>query len=137
MIRGSTAASILLAIWSIQIASGDPVSDGQWFHGFLQTAKVHAFSAGAGVTVALIDTGVDAKHPDLLGSVIEGTDLLDQADGRTDIDGHGTSMAGLIAAHGRVSGVAPDAKVLPVRISAHGQGSTDTLAQGVRWATSH
>src|SRR5205085_435738 len=83
-------------------AQADTVRAGQWYLGFLDVADAHRYSEGAGVTVGLVDTGVDGTHPDLTGSVLPGTALFPGAtgDGQTDIDGHGTGMAGLIAGHG-------------------------------------
>jgi type VII secretion-associated serine protease mycosin len=116
-------------------SAADNISDGQWYHEFLNTAQAHQLSKGEGVTVAVIDSGVDGAHPDLAGSVLSGTDLTgSQGDGRTDVDGHGTAMASLIAAHGRVRGVAPAAKILPVRTHIQSQGGTSKFAEGIRWA---
>ncbi|MBN1173182.1 MAG: S8 family serine peptidase [Micromonosporaceae bacterium] len=76
------------------------------------------------MTVAVLDTGVDATHPDLEGSVLKGIDAWSSAkDGRTDHDGHGTAVASLVAGHGHgaggssgILGVAPKAKILPITI---------------------
>jgi len=94
-----------------------PVRDSQWHLKFLNVAEAHKHSQGEGVVVGVVDTGVDATHPDLAGSVLPGKDLSGgtSGDGRQDIDGHGTSMAGLVAAHGSALGVAPKARILPVR----------------------
>jgi type VII secretion-associated serine protease mycosin len=113
------------------------VSDGQWFHAFLHMAEVHKITKGAGVTVAVIDSGVDASHPDLSGSVLPGADFSSQGpgDGRKDTRGHGTGMAGFVAGHGRVKGIAPAAKILPVRTASGDFGSSAALAEGINWAT--
>lgn len=85
-------------------------------------SKVWPVSQGDGVIVAVIDSGVAADHQDLTGQVLPGVDFSgEQSDGRVDKDGHGTGMASLIAAHGHgdqagVMGLAPKAKILPVRI---------------------
>ncbi|MGW1107428.1 type VII secretion-associated serine protease mycosin [Streptomyces sp. NPDC002540] len=81
-------------------------------------------STGENVKVAVIDTGVDASNPDLLGQVLKGLDLAHRSPGdeRVDYDGHGTSMAGLIAGTGKSGGgdgafgLAPGAKILPIRL---------------------
>jgi len=97
-------------------AIADPIRDAQWHLGFLNVAEAHKHSRGEGVIVGVLDTGVDGGHPDLAGSVLPGVDFTSQnGDGRKDLDGHGTSMAGLIAAHGRALGIAPRAKILPIR----------------------
>ncbi|MFJ9589847.1 S8 family serine peptidase [Streptomyces acidicola] len=104
--------------------------------------KVWRTSEGAGVTVAVIDSGVDANHPDLAGQVLPGKDFTGEGSPHQDNDGHGTGMASLIAGHGHgandssgVMGLAPKTKVLPVRI----WSTKDTLkpgnwAEGVRYA---
>lgn len=119
------------------VAALDEVSDGQWYHQLLNTAQAHKITRGEGVIVAVLDSGVDATHPDLAGSVLPGTDLTGQGDGHTDVDGHGTAMASLIAAHGRVRGIAPAAKILPVRAFVKKQGGTSRFAAGVRWAVAN
>ncbi|HCU52334.1 MAG TPA: type VII secretion-associated serine protease, partial [Micromonosporaceae bacterium] len=137
MIRRATALICLLILMAGMPAhAADRVSDGQWFHTFLRTAEAHAITTGSGVTVAVIDTGVDASHPDLAGSVLPGADLVASGgDGRIDTDGHGTAMAGLIAAHGRVIGTAPQVKIFPVRYAATNEGGPlDDLAAGINWA---
>lgn len=81
-------------------------------------------STGKGVTVAVIDSGVDATHPDLQGQVLQGKDMVPgkQGDEHTDLEGHGTSMAGIIAGTGKMDGgkgafgLAPGAKILPIRL---------------------
>ncbi|WP_117212786.1 S8 family serine peptidase [Allorhizocola rhizosphaerae] len=117
----------------------DEVSDGQWFHQYLRTPEAHALSRGNNVKVALLDSGVDADHADLADSVLPGTDLTSTSggNGRIDSDGHGTAMAGIIAATGRVSGMAPEARVLPVRTTVSTSGAVSALAQGIRWAVAN
>lgn len=82
------------------------------------------------VLVAIVDSGVDAGNAHLADAVVAGTDLVDGGDGRTDISGHGTAVAGQIAARevagSGVVGVAPSSQILPVRVYA------DTSEQAVR-----
>jgi type VII secretion-associated serine protease mycosin len=109
--------------------------------------RVWALSTGAGITVAVVDTGVDAADPDLAGRVLPGVDLTGQAaDGRIDTsaDSHGTSVAGVIAADGasggpgRMTGLAPGALILPVRISASNTAQEPAaVAEGIAYAASH
>jgi membrane-anchored mycosin MYCP len=111
--------------------------------------KVWPFSTGAGTTVAVIDTGVDAFHPQLLGKVMPGYDFVrNVAQGDVDCVPHGTAEAGVIAAT-RLPGVgsyglAPGAKILPVRISEHAvvddksqPVDTRTLAAAITYAADH
>lgn len=130
----AAVASSVVLFGSTAPPMSDKVADGQWFHTFLSTAEISTVSQGNGVIVAVVDSGVD-DHPDLAGSVLPGYDLVGSSDGRTDTNGHGTAMAGLIAGHGRVAGIAPGARILPIRYKGSGlEGPVDQLALGVRWA---
>jgi type VII secretion-associated serine protease mycosin len=84
--------------------------------------RLSGIADGAGVLVAVIDSGVEATHPQLAGAVVPGVDLLDTAgDGRVDCVGHGTAVASIIAGRSRhgtaFRGVAPAASIFPVRVS--------------------
>src|SRR5438132_752585 len=91
-------------------------------------------ATGRGVVVALMDTGI-ADHPDLAGSVVARVDFVN--DGATSLDpgGHGTFLAGLVAAHGRTfSGVAPDAKLISLRVlDAQGRGTMHSVLAAFDW----
>lgn len=105
---------------------------------------VHAFEAwdvrrGEGAVVAVLDTGVDLDHPDLAGRLVEGVDLVDRGTPPDDPQGHGTIVAGVIAAvagNSRgVAGVAPQAQVMPIRVlDEQGRGTSDIVAAGIRHA---
>lgn len=121
----------------------DKISDGQWYVGFINLAIAQSASKGEGVKIAVIDTGVDANHPSLSGSVLPGADFTTESDssvgdGHIDVDGHGTGMASLIVGHGLVRGIAPRAKILPVRVkrTADSGGATQ-VATGINWAVAH
>ncbi len=120
-------------------AHADAVRDAQWHLSYLHVAEAQRISQGDGVIVGVLDTGVDASHPDLVGNVLPGTDLLDGGDGHRDEDGHGTGIAGLIAAHGRGSsgalGIAPRAKILPVRSNRDVRAGH--IAEAIDWAVEH
>jgi subtilisin family serine protease len=91
---------------------------------------------GAGVTIAIIDTGVDLDHPDLAANLIAGSSVF----GGTpeDGNGHGTNVAGIAAAALNgigVSGVAPSAKILPVKVlNDSGSGTVSGVANGIIYA---
>lgn len=95
-------------------------------------------STGAGVVVAVLDSGVDSEHPDLAGRVLPGRDYVDgSTDGREDPVGHGTTVASLVAGGGdRALGLAPEATILPVRVldEENRYQSAATVADGVIWA---
>ncbi|RII08014.1 Subtilisin E precursor [Streptomyces sp. YIM 130001] len=109
-------------------------------------------STGKGVRVAVVDTGVDARHPQLAANVDSGGGNFlpakdsrgrplerGAANGTSDSAGHGTRVAGIIAARPTpgtgFAGLAPDATILPVRHNdAAGNGSAGTLAQAIRYA---
>ena len=122
----------------------DEARDQQW-----QLRALHAESAweettGAGVTVAVVDSGVDGSHPDLAGQVLAGIDLVDVGgDGQSDPVGHGTSIAAFIAGRNDdedgVVGLAPGAKILPVRVldTQNRYEDATVVAKGVQWAVDH
>jgi type VII secretion-associated serine protease mycosin len=108
------------ALLGAPASAADTVRDKQWHLESLRVAEAHRISTGKGVTVAVVDSGV-SDHPDTNGSVLNGTDFVNRGgDGRIDHSGHGTKMAGLIAGHGKDGagslGIAPDAKILPIRV---------------------
>ncbi|GAA2223019.1 type VII secretion-associated serine protease mycosin [Streptomyces indiaensis] len=147
-----TAALVLLPVAT---ARADGIRAQQWALEAMHTQEAWQTTKGRGITVAVLDTGVEADHPDLAGNVLPGKDLVrfgaepgDRAWAR-----HGTAMAGIIAGHGHgpgdadgVVGIAPEAKILPVRViledgdpSRAKARSTrgNALAEGIRWAADH
>jgi subtilisin family serine protease len=95
---------------------------------------------GAGAVVGVADTGVDLTHPDLLDNLVQGRDFVGDVavDNPRDVHGHGTHVAGTIAAamNGTgVVGVAPEARIMPLRVlSDSGSGTTADVAEGFAWA---
>ena len=90
---------------------------------------------GSGIKVAVIDTGVDFDHPDLLGwgsdgKVIGGYNFIQPNQLPMDNNGHGTKVAGIIAADGSIFGVAPKAKILAYKVSEDGEGVSSELISG-------
>ncbi|MDG4761557.1 type VII secretion-associated serine protease mycosin [Micromonospora sp. WMMD710] len=141
---GQLAGAPLAVAPGDSVSRTDQVRDEQWQLDELRAETAWRSSTGRGVTVAVIDSGVDANHPDLVGQVLPGKDLVGVAGGAgPDPVGHGTTVAGLIA--GRkddkrgVVGLAPDARILPVRVLDERNRYDDALivAQGVRWAVDH
>ncbi|BAL81672.1 S8 family serine peptidase [Caldisericum exile] len=97
---------------------------------------------GTGIVIAIIDTGVDYTHPDLGGGfgpnykVIGGYDFGDKDPDPMDSNGHGTHVAGIAAADGKIKGVAPKAKILAYKIVAGGSrnASTENIIAGIERA---
>ncbi|MGB9770215.1 S8 family serine peptidase [Caldisericum exile] len=97
---------------------------------------------GTGIVIAIIDTGVDYTHPDLGGGfgpnykVIGGYDFGDKDPDPMDLNGHGTHVAGIAAADGKIKGVAPKAKILAYKIVAGGSrnASTENIIAGIERA---
>jgi serine protease len=121
----------------------DPLRTQQWDMTKIRVGDAWQKSTGAGVTVAVIDTGVDASHPDLVGQVLSGYDEITKTAGvSADPNGHGTHVSGTIAAltgNGvGVSSVAPNAKILPIRVlGADGSGYMSDAANGIIYAADH
>ncbi|MFH8472779.1 type VII secretion-associated serine protease mycosin [Streptomyces sp. NPDC018000] len=118
-----TAVLGLLLVGAVPV-SADSVRSDQWHLDAMKAEQVWKSSTGENVTVAVIDTGVNASNPDLSGQVLKGLDLAPGSPGdeRVDYDTHGTAMAGLIAGTGKSGGgdgafgLAPGAKILPIRL---------------------
>ncbi|MEV4495814.1 type VII secretion-associated serine protease mycosin [Micromonospora arborensis] len=111
----------------------------------LEPSSAWPLTRGAGVTVAVIDSGVSATHPLLSGQVLEGRDFNDLPDnqGQCDMVGHGTMIAGIIAGREGTgvpfSGVAPGARILPIRVLPSLKDTTDLrlpveIAAAIDWA---
>ncbi|MFI2350006.1 type VII secretion-associated serine protease mycosin [Streptomyces sp. NPDC019443] len=145
-------AAAALALLPTTPAHADGIRPQQWALSSMNTDRAWRTTKGEGITVAVLDTGVDDRHPDLTGSVLPGKDFIGfgARRGERAWARHGTAMAGIIAAHGHgpgsedgVMGIAPDAKILPVRVILEGTDKArekarnsrgNALAQGIRWA---
>lgn len=127
-------------------APGPPGAPEWWFDDWDVPALWAGGARGQGITIAEIDSGVNADLPELAGKVLAGRDFGDPAqDGTTDQDldefGHGTAMASLMVAEpgtANIAGLAPDARVLPIAIPLLGtstEGSASgSLPEAIRWA---
>ena len=121
-------------------AGNDEHRGSQWNLDRIHAPAAWERSTGAGVVIAVIDTGVEGTHPDLRGHVLTGYDAIAGVEGGdVDDNGHGTHVAGIAAAltgNGRgIAGVAPDARILPVKVlDADGGGYTSDTAEGIVWA---
>ncbi|MDG4865647.1 type VII secretion-associated serine protease mycosin, partial [Streptomyces sp. T-3] len=148
-------AAACLALLPSTAAHADSIREQQWALDVLHATEAWRTTQGEDMTVAVLDTGVDATHPDLKGNVLTGKDMVGFGARRGDPAwaGHGTGMASIIAGHGHgkgnadgVLGIAPKAKILPVRVILE-DGDKDrkkaratrgsALADGIRWAADH
>ncbi len=118
----------------------DPDYAKQWHLQTFEIERAWAHSRGNGITVAVLDTGVHAGHPDFGNRVLAGWNAVDQGNDSTDINGHGTKVAGVIAAvtdNGvGVASVAPQTRILPIRVSNTSDGSAymSDIARGLTYA---
>jgi type VII secretion-associated serine protease mycosin len=154
-VRGAAAG----AAAPLRGAPTDQIRSREWHLDALRAQKAWRYSRGRGVTVAVLDTGVDKRHPDLTGQVINGPDLTGglRRPGTRYWGLHGTSMASIISGHGHgpglsqgMMGVAPLSHVLSIRVTLEnddplrrdngqqaGTGDRDAVAQGIRYAVDH
>lgn len=119
----------------------DPLYADQWALGRVQAPCAWYYSTGSEeVTVAVIDSGIDLNHPDLVAQLRDdGYDFVDDDDDPSDENGHGTNVAGIIAAtinnDEGIAGLAPQVKILPVRVmNRRGKGSDEAIAAGIRYS---
>ena len=103
----------------------------------LDVARAQAIALGSGALIAIVDSGVDNTHPDLIGSVAE----TFAGASEPPPDSHGTEISGIISAHGIVRGIAPEAKLLDVRVFAPGHdrqavATSFNVVRGIDWALS-
>lgn len=126
--------------FGFSIRPNDPVSDQQYALNRLNASEAWKTTQGSSsIIVAVIDTGVDASHPDLQGKLVKGYDFVQGDTNPTDTVGHGTFVASLIAARSNdevgMSGVAPNVKIMPLKVmSGESDGSSTRIAQAIRYA---
>jgi type VII secretion-associated serine protease mycosin len=146
LLRKASVAGIAFAMVLATIgyrsgaAYADTVRTAEWHLEYLHVAAAQKLANGAGAVVAVVDSGV-SRHQDLAGALISGYDVVRPgSDPTSDQDGHGTEMASLIAGRGRghssgILGIAPSAKILPVKATTTGGGGTSiSLGHGISWA---
>ncbi|WP_113074501.1 S8 family serine peptidase [Petrotoga sp. 9PW.55.5.1] len=123
----------------------DPFLEYQYALELLDAETAWDTATGEGVIVGLLDTGTDGTHPDLQGQLVDGYDPVSKsvlyANEDSDSQGHGTHTAGIIAAKRNngegISGLAPDAKIMPIRIFIPGYIGDFAVADGIVWAVDH
>ena len=130
-------------------ASRDASFDRQWGLAKIGAPQAWAHSTGQGIRVGIVDTGVDLNHEDLAGRVVESTSCVGAAGdpakckgSAQDDQGHGTHVAGIIAANRDndlgIAGVAPDAQLVVAKaLSAAGAGTEEDINAGIKWVVDH
>lgn len=121
----------------------DPLISNQSYLEQIHAQK--AWDAGAGkdsIVIAVVDTGVELDHPDLKDKLVKGTNLIRPGAAPNDDNGHGTNVAGVIAAvadnDAGIAGIAWNAKIMPVKaLESDGNGDEDKLGEGIRYAVDH
>lgn len=117
------------------VTEGDPA---QYALAKLRLPEAHGLAHGKGVIVAVIDSAIDADHPELAGSIAASFDALDSK-GEPHV--HGTGIAGAIVAHARLMGSAPSAKILAIRAFGVTQGTAEsasfTILKSLDYAAAH
>jgi subtilisin family serine protease len=125
-------------LFALQLETAKAATEGdaaQYELAKLRLPQAHSLTKGDKVPVAVIDSGVDANHPELAGTVAETYDTLTAP---ITPHKHGTAIAGLIAAHGKLMGAAPGARILAIRAfagtGASAEGTTFNILKGLDWA---
>lgn len=135
----ATAVAVALCALPTAAVAADPLRPQQWNLDMVEADAAHATATGRGVVVAVIDSGVNAAHPDLQGRLLPGRDFVDRDDIPQDGDGHGTHIAGIVAANTGngegIESIAPGASILPIRVlDDNGDGFTEDVVAGIDYA---
>jgi len=124
-----------------EIAADDPQYTYQWHLPKIEAPTAWATSTGNGITVAILDTGVDPDHPDLVNRLVPGWNSVSLNDDTTPVNSHGTMVAGVIAAETNnaigVASVAYNAQLMPIRVTDAGSAYDSDIARGLTWAADH
>ncbi|MDQ3304542.1 MAG: S8 family serine peptidase, partial [Actinomycetota bacterium] len=132
------AVSLIVALPGVATASDDPFFSEQWGLEAIGAEAAWSQGRGAGMVIAVVDTGVDLDHEDLEDNLLPGRSFISSSPPQ-DGNGHGTHVAGIAAASTGnrigVAGVAPDASILPVKVlDEKGAGNVNDVAEGIAWA---
>ena len=129
----------------LSAAANDAYAGSEWHLGKIGANTAWDSAQGAGVIIAVLDSGIDASHPDLAGNLVPGYNFYDGNTNTADVCGHGTKVAGSAAAvtnnAAGVAGVAGQAKIMPLRIAYNTSGTCygwlSDIANGVTYAADH
>jgi subtilisin family serine protease len=123
-------------------SANDPYYSNAWHLAKIGTPIAWDTAKGAGVTVAILDSGVDGTHPDLVGKLVPGWNLVDNNSNTSDVYGHGTMVAGVVGAASNngigATSIAWDASLMPVRVAlTSGSAYISAIANGIIYAADH
>jgi subtilisin family serine protease len=140
-------AAGLLGVPTASAAPGPVNAPEYWFDTWHIPQLWRAGARGQGITIAEIDTGVNAQLPELAGRILSGKDFGESGNGQvdrsTDPFGHGTAMASIMVARRGtlgITGIAPGARILPIAVPLSGttdRSPDDHVAEAIRWAADH
>jgi thermitase len=121
------------------LQANDPYVGSQWHVPVMRAAPAWDVARGDGITIAILDSGIDSTHPDLASGLVAGYNFFDRNTNLTDVTGHGTPVAGTAAARLNnatgVAGLAGSARIMPLRISdASGWATFSAVAEAVTYA---
>jgi len=125
------------------LVPNDPYFGQQWAHTLIRTPAAWDITTGSSsITIAIVDSGIDENHPDLLNKIVAGYDFSDGDSNPHDLNGHGTHVAGIAAAASNnatgIAGVNWQARIMPVRVlGMDGTGYNFDISEGIRWAYQH
>jgi len=112
--------------WIYRLQQTKPLSEGdpaQYAVAKLKLPQAHKLAHGMNVTIAVIDSGIDVSHPELANTIADTFDALGSKEGP---HVHGTGIAGAIAAHGRLMGSAPEARIIAIRAFSNTSGGAES-----------
>lgn len=146
-LAGLAAVAVLGVAAPAAATPGPPSAPEYWLDSWHVPSLWNEGAKGQGITIAEIDTGVNAELPELRGRILPGTDLgaggNGQVDREVDAFGHGTAMASIMVARPGllgITGLAPGAKILPIAVPLRGTtdaGKPDRLPDAIRYAADH
>ncbi len=125
---------------SPSMTPNDPYYGSEWHLPKISAQNAWNTTQGSGVTIAILDSGVNGAHPDLSAQMVPGWNFYDNNSNTSDVFGHGTLVAGTAAAMTNngtgVSSIAGQSKIMPIRITdTSGYGYASTIVQGLVWAS--
>ena len=140
-VLAGACALLVLSATAAAGASDDRYFPQQWNLSQIGAAEAWSVSTGSGVVIGIVDSGVDASHPDVAGKMDAQADCVGgtcREGSARDRDGHGTAVAGIAAARTNnaagIAGVAPDARLVVARVlDQSGSGVTEDINRGIQW----